>query len=1295
MVPSYHIADIQTVVQAIRDMSSESDERELLIAAKAVEQTIISADVLAKAAHQWTSAGQGSLLSQLEAAAESDLTPEGLQQLRALFTAHQDAPAHEIAESIDDSVFGKLNGALANVDHQAVKAVAGHWTGESGLRPPVSEYDRFRIISEHARGGLGEVLLAQDRQLNRQVALKRIRDKWADNNNARIRFQLEAEITGRLEHPGVVPVYALGHRPDGQIYYAMRFIRGESLEAALTAFHDASAQLPPDRRSAWFRSAGFRDLLRRFLDVCNTIGYAHSRGIIHRDLKPANIMLGRYGETLVVDWGLAKQVGSAETPSLPGAESLILSDSGSGSAPTQFGSAVGTPQYMSPEQATGRLDRMGPPTDVFGLGATLYHLLTGQPPQGADPVPQILERVEHGDFPAPSQIRPDVPRPLEAICLKAMARRPAERYASPGDMAGDVERWLADEPVEVCRDSPTVRAMRWVRKNQTIAATTAVAMILLTIASVVGSFVWSQFEHQQLQYEQAQLRQQAEERERERARLSELRTSLATTQALVRQQLADGQLAMAVSVLEAEIGTLAAEPEFADEQAALKVKADRLKRITEFYRLTEAAQQANYLAQDEDEIIATVAALELLGIWKHADWWNHLPVEDLNAAQHDQLQQAVYRALVLLASTYTKLTGLRTLGGGADRMPETMSERLGAIFSQGGKDEARATLAITDMAIRFQYAESLRWYRGVAGLRLLKSTMVPSHRLKSPRNGADAYELGILLLTRAITGDFPFDRYRGLEDDLMNARETLGIASEMAPDHYWTHLLLAQAEYLLAERATDGGDTESWRYYETTQQTFGRCIALWPESPFAYADLSTVCLRQKEVISNSTTLSEADVTRLQQTLLDSCVRYALQAVERAPQASWVYWHYGHALAAVGRTDDAMEAYSRAIQLGYRFSEDSNATLIDVDRIRGRTRVIEETKQRITDGDHRSVCHAIVAAAHLMVRDIDEARPFAVAACAADDVHPLAWSTRGLIALHDGQPEQAASCFSECRRLNPRSLWAAMGLGMCHEQLNNPDQAALLFQQATELSETDYHAADAAIGLCRQKIRLGQQEQAANLIKQARATCAACSLNTVEALAKELDRAPLLAVIEQSRPMSTTDIIGNETILNTSDVPVRNGGFELPPGRYWQNPGAPAWHASGPEKSTATIDFTTFHSGLASLHIQSPSQTDHAASGTQQTITVEEDTTCRITVWAKSAATETGALKIVVTREDAPPEISTIEFPPGEYDWQQLSGKFSTPTSRRNRGFAPMTVHLICTGAANLWIDDIVITELTE
>jgi serine/threonine protein kinase len=311
----------------------------------------------------------------------------------------------------------------------------GRPTGESGGIG--TDGRRFQVLGSHARGGLGEVFLAFDTELNRSVAVKELQARRAHDPDFQARFLFEAEVTGRLEHPGIVPVYSLNRHADGRPYYAMRLLEGGTLRVAIDRFHRASGS--SDGREG--RELAFRRLLRSVIDACNAVAYAHSRGVVHRDLKPENIMLGHFGETLVVDWGLAKLHASSGEG---GGDTVAADGLPTDPSMTRPGSLIGTPRYMSPEQAAGELDRVGPSSDIYSLGAILYCVLVGHDafPDGDTSV--VIDRVCRGIFPAPRRLRRSTDPTLEEICLKAMALEPRDRHASALDLSVEIEKWLSD-----------------------------------------------------------------------------------------------------------------------------------------------------------------------------------------------------------------------------------------------------------------------------------------------------------------------------------------------------------------------------------------------------------------------------------------------------------------------------------------------------------------------------------------------------------------------------------------------------------------------------------------------------------------------------------------------------------------------------------------------------------------------------------------------------------------------------------------------------------------------------------
>jgi eukaryotic-like serine/threonine-protein kinase len=285
------------------------------------------------------------------------------------------------------------------------------------LRSVVSEPDfsatKYTFVKELGRGGMGTVYLAEDRQLDRLVAIK-VLNAPDVTEDLRDRIIREAQIIARLEHPGIVPVHDVGTLPDGRIFYAMKYVRGSRLD-------EYAAQV-----------VSFRDRLRKFQAVCDAVAFAHAHGVIHRDLKPQNIMIGSFGEVLVLDWGVAKFL-DRENKSYMSYKTYSHPDD------TVEGTVIGTQNYMSPEQALGEIEQLDERADIYSLGAVLAFLLRDQA---------------------------KVSKAAHAICSKAMASAKEGRYSSASELSADIARLLDAEPVSAYRENVFERVSRWAGKNR-------------------------------------------------------------------------------------------------------------------------------------------------------------------------------------------------------------------------------------------------------------------------------------------------------------------------------------------------------------------------------------------------------------------------------------------------------------------------------------------------------------------------------------------------------------------------------------------------------------------------------------------------------------------------------------------------------------------------------------------------------------------------------------------------------------------------------------------------------------
>jgi eukaryotic-like serine/threonine-protein kinase len=306
------------------------------------------------------------------------------------------------------------------------------------LQPDFSA-TKYELVRELATGGMGTVYLAQDRELMREVAIKVLNASATDDDSHR-RMLREAHVIARLEHPGIVPVHDVGTLPDDRIYYAMKYVRGQRLDEYVR-----------DVRSV-------QERLRKFQSVCDAVAFAHARGVVHRDLKPQNIMIGSFGEVLVLDWGVAKITREVADPSE--AETLKISlekhRTAEGDETTTQGTVIGTRNYMSPEQAHGNTSLVDQRSDVFSLGVILYYLLTNEPAP-----PQT-----GSSFRRPRQYGSHITKQAEAVCFRAMADHRSDRYASAKELSEDVGRLVDGHPVSAYREGAAEKLLRWAGKNK-------------------------------------------------------------------------------------------------------------------------------------------------------------------------------------------------------------------------------------------------------------------------------------------------------------------------------------------------------------------------------------------------------------------------------------------------------------------------------------------------------------------------------------------------------------------------------------------------------------------------------------------------------------------------------------------------------------------------------------------------------------------------------------------------------------------------------------------------------------
>ncbi|MBA4192407.1 MAG: hypothetical protein C0467_30945, partial [Planctomycetaceae bacterium] len=717
--------------------------------------------------------------------------------------------------------------------------------GFAGDAATPSDVD-YEVLRELGRGGMGVVYEAREQRLGRVVALKTARLDGADSDEARTRFLSEARIAARLEHPGVVPVHELVTPPDSDPFYTMKLVRGRTFADAIEDFHSS-------KRASSEQIVARRRLLETYLAICRTMAFAHSKSVIHRDLKPANVVIGEFGETVILDWGLAKVLRTEETTSRgPGLFSASPEL-------TVSGTVMGTPAYMSPEQAAGRPD-VDERADIYALGAILYHIITGQyPHRGRGQA--MLQDIREGELIPPSAIASDVARPLEAICLKSMAKFREDRYTGAQNLADDVERFLAGEPVSVYRERWPERLSRWTRRHRTLVTAAGVAAVL-SVVGVAAAFSLhqraeyerreqaSRFESEQqrkqLQFESEQSQEKqrqdfAEQRRREQDRQDRVERAT-SSEKLGRAEMLSGRFRSAEKFFGQGSALVRGIPGLEPRVARLEEMRERSRQIADFYRVKDRADSISAGtspagSETDPEVIASCErALQGFGVLRQSEgkWWERLPNDELGEKQKARLAEDTTSLMVLLAVWRIKhgATG----------------------FSLEEFKEARRLLVPVQRY--YHYLELQQQARGqkplppgssadvlelFLGVLLGEQSTLKQPLTLIPRSADDAYFIGVAQwflvwaeegagkegeFLRMLRGIFRNTlRLSGLDTENPKAASErfFRMAIAMYPEHYWAHWSLG----LVRLTAND---------WPGAEEAFNACIAIRPDQVSAYTN---------------------------------------------------------------------------------------------------------------------------------------------------------------------------------------------------------------------------------------------------------------------------------------------------------------------------------------------------------------------------------------------------------------------------------------------------------------------------
>lgn len=969
--------------------------------------------------------------------------------------------------------------------------------------------DGYEVLGRVGEGGMGLVYEAREERLGRVVAVKVPRRGEAADPAKRQRFVTEARIAAALEHPGIVPVHELVAEPGADPFYAMKLVRGRTLDATIRDYHAGKGSE---------RAVGRQRLLTAFLAVAETMAFAHSRGVIHRDLKPANVILGDYGETVILDWGLAKVV-RCHIPSGVSPTPTELN-----SAPQDLtirGDVMGTPAFMAPEQAAGRTEEVDELSDVYALGVILYQILTGRLPHSGSSATEVLQLVQDADPPPPRAVNSDIPRALEAICLRAMARQREARYPGAGELAADVERYLAGEPVSAYREVVSERMGRWARRNRTLVAVGVVAAILGTIGTAAGLYLQEKAADER----QAQERQQELERVQARyQRRADLERAAAENEGLAKAAFHAGRFADAEVVLRGAVAKVRNVEGLTALATRLEDQRRWARKLDEFYQFKDRAELSAFETDPQGSrtdplvILAAEAGLARLGLLDApAEWWVGLSADaakhDLSELQQARLNEDACAVMVTLALWRIK-RGLN---------PVLVAQ---AEAARTGDLSARAKVAVAALSAvpEFEGAQALARrvlaYRATGGVAPVEAarvvdtfcTALLEPATKLPRRNtdakiaADAVFLGCahLLLsvsvqegtdpaqwTAAMKGGFgdTFDRM-GL--DLATPKATADRlfrkALALDPNHYIARAQLAICHML-------DGD------WAGAEQQWNTCVGLRPGSVLAYqyrcdaifkqfdaaarAPARPMNLATAAVLGPLGALSGSDPGgRARGEILRRCLDGLNQAPAEVRADPVIRWY--RSMCHVGLLE-----WPRVLESAAG-SADGLAALVVADAPATATAALTTERLEVwlsswVAGDPRNADVRAVLAATLLARGKTADAGREADAVLAQGPHWQALAVRGVVHLRAGRPTAAREDFGRSLALAGGSELAAVGLALALEQAEEWTAARVAYgslPRPAALPGGPLHLV-ALLGQARVSARLGENDTSRTALEAAR------------------------------------------------------------------------------------------------------------------------------------------------------------------------------------------------------------------